>query len=85
MKSAWKVQAFTRRQVAALLAARLFAFGCVFLAAVVIWLAWYAAAQWLAWVVVAGCALAMKELAEGAADAVRMLEGMRRAERGAAQ
>ena len=80
-----RVRTITDRQAAAMLIARLFALGCVFLGAVVIWLTWYVTAQWLAWIVVAGCAFAMKELAEGAADAVRMLESMRRAERGAAQ
>jgi len=68
--------------VVVMLIARLFALGCVFLGAVVIWLTWYAATQWLAWIVVGGCALAMKELADGAADAAQMLEGLRR-ERGA--
>src|SRR6185436_6513361 len=77
-----QVRTFTHRQVVVMLIARLFALGCVFLGAVVIWLTWYAATQWLAWIVVGGCALAMKELADGEADAAQMLEGLRR-ERGA--
>lgn len=79
-----RVRTFTNRQVAVMLIARLFALGCVFLGAVVIWMTWYATAQWLAWIVVAGCWLAMKELADGIGDAVQMLEGMHR-NRGAAQ
>src|SRR6185503_12259074 len=73
-----RVRTFTNRQVAVMLIARLFALGCVFLGAVVIWMTWYATAQWLAWIVVAGCWLAMKELADGIGDAVQMLEGMHR-------